>query len=308
MSSSSADVIDADASDRDDITAAPRVRASVTSNPIVILSGFGNCSSDYDEALGNEDASLKKSLERRGFSVRVARVERKDWFVGIVRGIFTRGFWMNACTTRESYGWYLERVDEAVREALRENPEATGVDLVAHSAGGWLARAFIGGALALNEEGVECSARELRRDERVRGLVCLGTPHEQDAKSDPTRGASKWVNDTWPGAYYEPDVTYACVTGRAVIGNASAAPKTIGKYAAGSYAVVAGGDGDGVEGDAVVPNSAALALKGAEMIVVDGCWHSMSTVGTFDQPSERPWYGSEVVVDRWLKVLECARE
>ena len=272
------------------------------------MSGFGNCSSDYDDALGNADASLVRSLERRGFAVRVARVERNDWFVGILRGIFTRGFWMNACTTRESYGWYLERVDEAVREALRENPGATGVDLVAHSAGGWLARAFIGGALALNEDGAERSANELRRDERVRRLVCLGTPHEQDAKSDPTRGASKWVNETWPGAYYEPDVTYACVTGRAVIGNASAEPKTVGKYAAASYAVVGGGDGDGVEGDAVVPNSAALALKGAEMIVVDGCWHSMSTVGTFDQPSEHAWYGSDVVVDRWLKVLERARE
>ena len=47
------------------------------------------------------------------------------------------------------------------------------------------------------------------------------------------------MNETWPGAYYEPDVTYACVTGRAVIGNASAEPKTVGKYAAGSYAVVA---------------------------------------------------------------------
>ena len=191
------------------------------------MSGFGNCSSDYDDALGNADASLVRSLERRGFAVRVARVERNDWFVGILRGIFTRGFWMNACTTRESYGWYLERVDEAVREALRENPGATGVDLVAHSAGGWLARAFIGGALALNEDGVERSANELRRDERVRRLVCLGTPHEQDAKSDPTRGASKWVNETWPGAYYEPDVTYACVTGRAVIGNASAERREI---------------------------------------------------------------------------------
>ena len=83
---------------------------------------------------------------------------------------------MNACTTRESYGWYLERVDEAVREALRENPGATGVDLVAHSAGGWLARAFIGGALALNEEGAERSATELRRDERVLSLIHISEP------------------------------------------------------------------------------------------------------------------------------------
>ena len=57
-----------------------------------------------------------------------------------------------------------------------------------------------------------------------------------------------------------------------------------------------------------MPNSAALALKGAEMIVVAGCWAALSAVGAFDQPSEHAWYGSDVVVDRWLKVLERARE
>jgi pimeloyl-ACP methyl ester carboxylesterase len=301
LTRASADVIDVSDASSDDT----RVRASASANPIVVLSGFGNCSSDYEDALGNDEASLAKSLRSRGFSVHVAEVERKDWFVGILRGIFTKGFWMNACTTRESYGWYLERVDECVKEALRANPEATSVDIVAHSAGGWLARAFIGGALAMNASEVECSGDFLKRDERVRRLICLGTPHAQDAKSDPTRGASKWVNDTWPGAYFEPDVQYVCVTGRAVVGNASAEPKTIGKYAAGSYAVVAGGDGDGVEGDAVVPNCAALALEGAEMIVIDACWHSMSTVGTFDEPSKFHWYGSDAVVDRWLKVLRA---
>ena len=184
----SADVIDVSDASSDDV----RVRASASANPIVVLSGFGNCSSDYEDALGNDEASLAKSLRSRGFSVHVAEVERKDWFVGILRGIFTKGFWMNACTTRESYGWYLERVDACVKEALRANPEATSVDIVAHSAGGWLARAFIGGALAMNASEVECSGDFLKRDERVRRLICLGTPHAQDAKSDPTRGASKW--------------------------------------------------------------------------------------------------------------------
>ena len=92
---------------------------------------------------------------------------------------------MNACTTRESYvPVFRARGRGAVREALRENPGATGVDLVAHSAGGWLARAFIGGALALNEDGVERTGLDrVAKPERVRRLVCLGTPHEQDAKS-----------------------------------------------------------------------------------------------------------------------------
>lgn len=289
--------------DANDRFGRPRARAPAQAPPIVVLGGFGNAASDYEDALGSDDASLVKSLKERGFAVHVARLERKDWAIGILRGIFTRGFWLNACTTRESYGWYLERVHEAVEEALEANPEATKVDLVAHSAGGWLARAFIGGARALNASEAECSGEALERDARVRRLVCLGTPHAQDAKSDPTRGASKWVNDTWPGAYFAPEVRYVCVTGRAVTGDVTAEPKTVRKYAAGSYAVVAGGDGNGVEGDAVVPNSAALALEGAETVVIDGCWHSMSTVGTFDEASKFPWYGSDDVVDEWLTAL-----
>jgi hypothetical protein len=31
----------------------------------------------------------------------------------------------------------------------------------------------------------------------------------------------------------------------------------------------------------------------------------MSTVGTFDEPSKFHWYGSDAVVDRWLKVLRA---
>jgi len=38
-------------------------------------------------------------------------------------------------------------VDEAVGRALAANENATRVDFVAHSAGGWLGRAYIGGAL-----------------------------------------------------------------------------------------------------------------------------------------------------------------
>jgi len=296
-----ADVIERTPTSSDDFVG--RVVATSSSNPIVVLPGFGNDSADYSTALGADKASIVKALKSRGFDVHVTRVERKDWFIGIFRGLLTRGFWMNACTTKQVYGWYLARVDEAVTEALRANPDKTQVDLVAHSAGGWLARAFIGGALALNEPGVECDGDCMARESRVASLTCLGTPHTQDARSDPTRGACQWVNDTWPGAYFDPDVKYTCVTGRSVVGNASADKGTIGKYSAGSYAVVAGGTGDGVEGDAVVPNSSALALDGAEKIIIDGCWHSMSTVGTFDQASRYPWYGADDVVDQWLGVL-----
>jgi hypothetical protein len=76
---------------------------------------------------------------------------------------------------------------------------------------------------------------------------------------------------------------------------------TLAGYSAGSYAQVCG-EGDGVEGDAVVPNAYAF-LEGAENVVVDGCFHSMSRVGTYDEDSGEVWYGSEEVVDVWLGAL-----
>jgi len=37
--------------------------------------------------------------------------------------------------------------------------------------------------------------------------------------------------------------------------------------------------------------------------LIDGVFHSMSQVGTFDGPSKDVWYGSEEVVDLWLGAL-----
>ena len=300
--------------------------------PVVILPGFGNDANDYVAPFGDADASLKASLERRGWRVHVVDLERKDW-ARILRGVFSRGFYSGDGTTEPGYTWYLERVDAAVREALEaEGPGgATQVDLVAHSAGGWLARAFVGGAL--NEVAYEKPFRYWAPREgqstraapkhavphpSVRTIVTLGAPHrvaEGPNANDATRGALKWVDERWPGATFARGdgvgvgggggggvVGYCCVSGRTVRGVASRDAKgTLAGYSAGSYAQVCG-EGDGVEGDAVVPNAYAF-LEGAENIVVDGCFHSMSRVGTYDEDSGEVWYGSEEVVDVWLGAL-----
>ena len=62
-------------------------------------------------------------------------------------------------------------------------------------------------------------------------------------------------------------------------------------------------EGDGVVGDAVVPNDFAL-LDGRGDEFRDGVFHSMSAkVGTYDEDSGEVWYGSESVVDAWLGEL-----
>jgi hypothetical protein len=358
----------------------PRVVAPRGAPPVVILPGFGNDSNDYLAPFGDASSSacIATSLRSRGWDVHVVDLERRDW-ANILRAVGSVGFYTGESTTDPGYTWYLEKVDAAVRAALAANPGAETVDFVAHSAGGWLARAYVGGAL--NE--VDWSKRRRRRtrgkkngggggggggggflagllpkrdempryargreeearangepspspspppeeeddadadadaDEtrvviervpvphpRVRRVVTLGSPHRAPppGASDATRGAIGWVDARWPGARFAPAIQYTCVTGRTVRGRAGeAAKKTLPGYSCNSYAQVCG-EGDGVEGDAVVPNAYAT-LPGARNITIDGVFHSMSKVGTYDESAAESWYGSDDVVDVWLDAL-----
>ena len=298
-----------------------RVVAPKNAPPIVILGGFGNNTVDYTAPFGNSSVSLANALKIRGFDVEVVELERKDW-AKILRAVWSPGFWdTRKGTTEPGYTWYLEKVDEAVNKALERNPCSTNVDIVAHSAGGWLARAYIGGALNDVDftKKFRYWAKEPQRESNfakidptkphpsVRSLVTLGAPHHvapaSANASDATRGALAWVDAKWPGAYYKTQgMKYVCVAGKTVRGNASPeAKKTLPGYSANSYTQVCG-EGGGIIGDAVVPSDFAT-LVGALNVSVDGVFHSMSRVGTYDTDSKEAWYGSEQVVDLWLKEL-----
>lgn len=271
-----------------------RVTAPPGFGPLLILPGFGNDRSDYEAPFGVAEASVAAALQARSFTVRVLPVERSDWF-NVARALLTPAFYAGTCTSREGYGWYIDRVAVAVDQASEEAGGAK-VTLVGHSAGGWLARAYL------------ASAPEAARA-RVSGLVSLGSPHTPPpvGVTDVTRGALGWLNAGWPGAFFAPEVRYISVAGRTVTGRPGDAKDAEGKrrppaYAASSYSTLLGGDGDGVVGDAVVPLSVAL-LDGAQHVVLPGVWHSVSRVGTFDEASGVSWYGSAEVVDEWLAPL-----
>jgi pimeloyl-ACP methyl ester carboxylesterase len=294
-----------------------RVEAPAGAPPIVILGGFGNNSQDYSAPFGDPDVSLVSSLRNRGWDVEVVQLERRDW-AKILRGVFSLGFWTSKATTEPGYTWYLELVDEAVNRALERCGDGqTQVDIIAHSAGGWLARAYIGGAL--NEvdftKTFRFFAKEEQRNEnfesisfqkKVRHLVTLGAPHRVASvpgANDATRGALAWVDERWPGARFKDEgVTYTCVVGKTVRGRGGAEfKKTLAGYANGSYEQVCG-EGDMIVGDAVVPCEYAV-LDGAENIVLEGVFHSMSKVGTYDEDSKEVWYGSDEVLDCFLRRL-----
>ncbi|GLI70045.1 hypothetical protein VaNZ11_014812 [Volvox africanus] len=303
-----------------------QVAAPPGSPPIVILPGFGNASLDYTAPFGNQDASLVTRLQVRGWRSFVVPLERKDWF-RVAGALFTRGFWQGKLTTHPGYSWYLERVAETVEHAISETG-AEQVILVGHSAGGWLARAYLGdlryqlhqpadGTVLMNIAATAASSelpahgtKGVTPNPRVRALVTLGTPQRPppaEKKRDMTGGAQGWVDRSYPGAFFAAKgVSYVTVCGRTVMGHRDfprvrEGPRVVEEYAFDSYYEVCG-EGEGQVGDCVVPLSAAM-LPGARQVILDGVFHSMSQIGTFDEDSGNVWYGSENVLDCWLGPL-----
>ena len=44
-------------------------------------------------------------------------------------------------------------------------------------------------------------------------------------------------------------------------------------------------------------------LQGAEQVLLDGVFHSMSQIGSYSKAGDHVWYGDERVVDTWLPHL-----
>lgn len=73
---------------------------------------------------------------------------------------------------------------------------------MAHSAGGWLARAFLADEAYFDRgEGASAGPGEVH-NRAVRSLVTLGAPHKPPPPEvmDMTGGALSWVHARWPGA------------------------------------------------------------------------------------------------------------
>ena len=307
------------------LAAAWTLGALVRPPPVVVLPGFGNCDIDYKTPMGQpEDKGLCAALGRRGFDdVTVVEVPRWEW-LRVAGGLLDPLFWL--CKQQPdglAYGWYVRRARDTIDAAHRRSDER--VLVLAHSAGGWLARAALGDG--------EWPSGE-RTSSVVCGVVTLGAPHFPPRAGSPpcaTRGALAFCDEQLPGALLASEgVAYVTVAGAAITGNqqrpsdgaaaydptvparemlagGGAAPteadEVYARRGEGSAARVAftnyqalAGDG-GALGDGVIPVGCAH-LEGAEQITLEGVLHSINEAGT-TLPTER-WYGSEAVIDRWL--------
>eukprot|EP00967_Tisochrysis_lutea_P015302 scaffold17234_cov30-Tisochrysis_lutea.AAC.2 len=236
---------------------------------VLILPGFGNADVDYIAPLGAPEG-LAASLERRGLSPSVLPLKRWEW-VRVASGL-ADGRWWTGTQRADSlaYGWYVRRAREAI-EALVEERGGERVAVVAHSAGGWLARA----ALA-SGEWTNAAGQRVRASDLVAGLVTLGAPHAPPPDGAcATRGALAHTHESFPGAHLKSEgIFYVTVAGAAIEGRKEQGvereerPLVLGNGAGpdlvGAAAVAAVADGSAVGSPKlVVPPTVSLARADA---------------------------------------------
>ena len=177
----------------------------------------------------------------------------------------------------------LRQIDQTVRQ-VQHTTGATKVNLIGHSAGGWIARIYLGDTpYAIHPQDSPETVWKARS--RVHTLLTLGTPHTSQERW--TRKNLEFVNQTYPDAFY-PDVRYVCVAGKAILG----ARRPGAWLAFNSYKLTCG-EGD-CWGDGITPIAAAH-LNGAKNLVIDQATHS-------PKPGKL-WYGSPELLSQWVEYL-----
>ena len=159
--------------------------------PTVILPGYFAAASDYRE--------LEKSLVDRGFPTVTVPLGKGDWLP-------TFG--------GRSMVPILRQLDRTVKQMLQQYG-VPQINLVGHSAGGWISRIYLGEKPYTIHGDVLEDAGLWEAHPCVNTLITLGTLHVSQERW--TRKNLDFVKIHYPGAFH-PQVRYVCAAGKAVFG------------------------------------------------------------------------------------------
>ena len=231
--------------------------------PTVILPGFFAGAREYRQ--------LEGDLEAAGHPTRIVPLTLRSWFPTVGGRPVTP---------------ILTALHETVERTLREY-SCSKVNLIGHSAGGWIARIYLGSTPYCN--------RVWAGSERVSTLIALGTPHRSQERW--TRRNLDFVNTTYPGAFH-PTIKYVCIAGKSTFGEKAPwwQPQhwNTSKWLAYSSYELTGGNGS-CWGDGITPIEAAH-LDGALNLTIEGAYHSPR--------GARFWYGSPEALHHWIEYLQ----
>ena len=235
--------------------------------PTIFLPGFFAGAAPY--------RALESALNASGIPTTVVPLKRRDW-IPTVGG--------------RSVTPILKKLDQTV-QAVRQKYGSDSINLVGHSAGGWIARIYLGN-IPYTVHACDAENPHIWNAQAyVNTLVCLGTPHRSEEKW--TKRNLNFVNTTYPGAFYD-HVRYVCIAGKSILGQRSWFGSS---FAYKSYQLTCG-DGE-CWGDGITPIAAAH-LDGAENVTLDGVNHSPSP------GDKRLWYGSEDIFPLWATYLKAS--
>lgn len=229
--------------------------------PTVILPGFFAGAIEY--------RALEQALQKLGFPTAIVPLRQRDWFPTV---------------GGRSMIPILRQLDQTVKQ-LRQDYNVSQVNLIGHSAGGWIARIYLGEQPYTIHNDVSETASLWHAYPYVATLVTLGTPHVSQERW--TQRNLDFVKINYPGAFY-PDVKYVCVAGKAIYG-----VRRPGQWLAYNSYKLTCGVGN-CWGDGITPVEAAH-LDGATNLTLDGVLHSPRRGGI--------WYGSPDVMQSWVPYL-----
>ena len=229
--------------------------------PTVILPGYLARATDYQD--------LERDLKERGIPTVTVPLRKRDWLP-------TLG--------GRSVVPIIRQIDRTVKKILSKY-RVDSVNLVGHSAGGWIARIYLG-EKPYNIHGDVTDLESIwQARSNVTTLLTLGTPHMSQERW--TKRNLDFVQDNYPGAFYA-EVRYVCVAGKSVYGE-----RKLGSWLAYSSYKLTCGEGN-CWGDGITPIPAAH-LEGATNLTLEGVRHSPKSPGL--------WYGSEKPQQSWVSYL-----
>jgi len=234
--------------------------------PILIIGGFGASWQAYQPLR----QILEKVAHRRVF---ITRLVTLDWLSVVVS---------------DDYSPLLKRLHTSVNETLRRT-RSQQVMLVAHSAGGILARMYLGDQPYGRERLV------FNGFQRVTTLVTLGTPHAT-TKLGRFGGLNQitFAQNTYPGVYWR-FIHYVTIISKTIYGVKDGTTQE--RSAWNGYSMLT--DNGEQWGDGIIPLSCSV-LEGATHIQLEGLRHD-------PRPDEQPWYGqNEEAINLWWHYVEEA--
>ena len=229
--------------------------------PTVILPGFFAGALEY--------RALAASLQQLGFPTVTVPLRPRDW-LPTVGG--------------RSMIPILRQLDRTVKQVMQEY-NASQINLIGHSAGGWIARIYLGEKPYNIHNDIAETAGLWHSYPYVSTLITLGTPHVSQERW--TKRNLDFVKINYPGAFYQ-EVKYVCVAGKAIYGE-----RRPGQWLAYNSYKLTCGIGN-CWGDGITPIESAH-LQNAINLTLDGVLHSPRRAGL--------WYGSPEPLQAWVSYL-----